>query len=215
LAISPDLPPLSQAPNLHLVGYVAAYYLPQADLLTDPVLASPGLITADLQLAPGAGWRALPTTPNTLKLEETPKTAAGVTTYQVRVSALRPQPNESILTALASLDRRPLLLLLVEATGRRRLIGSTEEYLLLSTTGEGQHPGARSGVELRLEGAATQRAPYYEGRVAVLSGAAVPPVAGGASGYVEIRDRRGNLMARVPAGTIVTLTSGFRATLSF
>ncbi len=202
-------------PHLNLAGYVAAYYLPQADLLTDPVLASPGLIKTDLELVPGAGWRALPTTPNTLKLEETPKVAAGITTYQVRVSALRPQPNDSILTALASLDRRPLLLLLVEASGRRRLIGSLEEYLLLSTTVEGQNPATRSGVELRLEGSAVNRAPYYEGVVAVLSGAAVPPAAGGASGYVEIRDRRGNLMARVPAGVTVTLTSSFKATLSF
>jgi hypothetical protein len=215
LAISPDLPPLSQAPNLDLVGYVAAYYLPQADLLTDPVLASPGLIAADLQLAPGAGWRALLYTPNTLKLEETPKTASGVTTYQVRVSAQRPQPNDSILTALASLDRRPLLLLLVEATGRRRLIGSTEEFLLLSTTGEGQNPATKSGVELRLEGSAVNRAPYYEGQVPVLSGAALPPIAGGAVGYVEIRDRKGKLMARVKAGTIVTITSSFKVTLSF
>lgn len=215
MAISTDLPPISQAPNLDLVGYVAAYYLPQADLLTDPVLASPGLVATDLELAPGAGWRALPTTQNTLKLEETPKPERGITTYQVRVSAQRPQPNDSILTALASLDRRPLLLLLVEASGRRRLIGSTEEYLLLSTTGEGQNPATRSGVELRLEGSATRRAPYYTGSVPVLSGAAVPSAAGGPSGYVEIRDRRGNLMARVPAGTIVTITSSFLAKLSF
>jgi hypothetical protein len=215
LAISADLPPLSQAPNPNLVGYVAAYYLPQADLLTDPVLASPGLISADLELAPGAGWRPLPYTQHTLKLEETPKTERGITTYQVRVSAQRPQPNESILTALASLDRRPLLLLLVEASGRRRLIGSTEEYVLLSTTVEGQNPATRAGVDLRLEGSATQRAPYYQGSVAVLSGAAAPALASSASGYVEIRDRRGNLMARVPAGTIVTITSAFKATLSF
>jgi hypothetical protein len=215
LAISPDLPPLNQAPNLNLVGYVAAYYLPQADLFTDPVLASPGLVSADLQLAPGAGWRQLPATQNTLKLEETPKLERGVTTYQVKVSAQRPQANDSILTALASLDRRPLLLLVVEATGRRRLLGSTEEYLLLSTTGEGQNPATRSGVELRLEGSAARRAPYYEGSVPVLSGAALAPIAGGATGYVEIRDRHGVLMARVSAGTTVTITSSFKVTLSF
>lgn len=87
MATSPDLPTLSQAPNPGLVGYVAAYYLPQADLLADPVLASPGLVAADLQLLPGAGWRALPYTTHTLKLEETPKAERGVTTYQVRATA--------------------------------------------------------------------------------------------------------------------------------
>ena len=139
---------------------MAAYYLPQADLAADPVLASPGLVAADLQLLPGAGWRALPYTTHTLKLEETPKTERGVTTYQVRATAQRPQPSPDVLATLASLDRRPLLLLLVEAGGGRRLVGSREEYVLLSTTGEGQHPGTKSGLELRFEGAATRRAPW-------------------------------------------------------
>jgi hypothetical protein len=214
LATSPDLPALSQAPNQGIVGYVAAYYLPQADLAADPVLASPGLVSADLKLLPGAGWRALPYTTNTLKLEETPKTERGVTTYQVRATAQRPQPSPDVLSAVASLDRRPLLLLLVEANGGRRLVGSREEYLLLSTTGEGQHPGTKSGLELRFEGAATRRAPYYQGAVPVLGGPALPPLAG-AGGYVEIRDKKGNLMARVPAGTVVTIASGFRVVLTY
>jgi hypothetical protein len=214
LATSPDLPGLSQAPNLGLVGYVAAYYLPQADLVADPILASPGLVVADLQLLPGAGWRALPYTPHTLKLEETPKTERGVTTYQVRATAQRPQPSPDVLATLASLDRRPLLLLLVEANGGRRLVGSREEYLLLSTSGEGQNPATKAGLELRFEGAATRRAPYYQGAVPVLGGAALLPPAG-AGGYVEIRDKKGNLMARVPAGTVVTVASGFRVVLSY
>lgn len=119
-----------------------------------------------------------------------------------------------MLATLASLDRRPLLLLLVEATGGRRLVGSREEYLLLSTTGEAQHPGTKSGLELRFEGTATRRAPYYQGAVPVLSGPALSPLAG-AGGYVEIRDKKGNLMARVPAGTVVTVASGFRVVLTY
>lgn len=214
MATSPNLPALSQAPNPGLVGYVAAYYLPQADLAADPLLASPGQVMADLQLLPGAGWRALPYTPHTLKFEETPKVERGVTTYQMRATAQRPQPNPDVLATLASLDRRPLLLLLVEASGGRRLVGSREEYVLLSTTGEGQHPGTKAGVELRFEGAAAHRAPYYTGAVPVLSGAPLAPPAG-TGGYVEIRDRRGNLMARVAAGATVTITSAFKVTLSF
>ncbi|MGI4760572.1 MAG: hypothetical protein ACRYF0_07700 [Janthinobacterium lividum] len=214
MATSPALPPLSQAPNPGLAGYVAAYYLPQADLAADLVLASPGLVAADLQLLPGAGWRALPHTQGTLKFEETPKLERGVTTYQVRATAQRPQASPAVLAALASLDRRPLLLLLVEATGGRRLVGSREEYVLLSTTGEGQNPATRAGVELRFEGAAARRAPYYTGAVPVLSGPALAPPAG-TGGYVEIRDRKGLLMARVAAGTTVTITSAFKVTLSF
>ena len=218
MADSPTLPPLSQAPNPGLAGYVAAYYLPQADLLADPVLASPGLVSKDLVLAPGAGWRPLLYTPNTLKLEETPKLDRGVTTYQVRATAQRPQPSPGVLTALAALDRRPLLLLLLESGGGRRLVGSTEEYVLLATTGEGQNPATRSGVELRLEGEASHRAPYYQGAVPVLGGPALPaPAAGGAggSGYVRLFNKKGQLMAQVPAGTDVTVASPFRVVLSF
>ena len=204
------MPALKQAPNPGLAGYVAAYYLPQADLLADPVLASPGLVSANLQLLAGAGWLPLPYTPHTLKLEETPKTERGVTTYQVRVSAQRPQPSPDVLTVMASLDRRPLLLLLVEAGGGRRLIGSTEEYVLLTTTGEGQNPAAKAGLELRFEGSATRRAPYYTGLVPVLGGVALPPVAAAASGYVRLFNRKGKLLATVAPGHDIILIGGFR-----
>lgn len=207
MAESPDLLPLSQASNPDLVGFVAAYYLPQADLLDEPP-------TGDLVLAPGAGWRSLPYTPHTLKFDETPKQDRGVTTYQVRVVAQRPQPDPAVLAALAGLDRRKLLLLLIEAGGGRRLVGSREEYVQLLTTSEGQSPASKAGVELRLEGSTTRRAPYYTGAVPVLDGPALPPPAG-AGGYVEIRDKKGVLMARVPAGTTVTVASGFRVKLSF
>ena len=214
MATSASLPPLIQPPNLNLVGFVAAYYLPQEDLVQDPIVGPAG-ITADLVLVPGAGWRALPYTQGTLKLDEQPKQERGGTTYQVRVTAQRPQPDAGVLAALAALDRRKLLLLLVEAGGGRRLIGNTEEYVQLLTSSEGQNPSTRAGVELRLEGTTTQRAPYYSGGAAVLSGTGVGPDPGGAGGYVNIVDKRGRLMARVPGGTTVTVASGFRVVLSF
>lgn len=195
-----------------LAGYVAAYYLPQADLAADPVLASPGLLTTDLALLPDAGWRPLPYTPHTLKFEETPRLERGVSTYQLRVTAQRPQPSPAVLATLASLDRRPLLLLLVEAGGGRRLLGSREEYLLLSTTGEGQNPATRAGVELRFEGVAVQRAPYYTGAVPVLGGKALVPPAGN-GGYVEVVDAAGNVMVVVPAGRRLRVASTFKVVL--
>jgi hypothetical protein len=207
LAISPTLPPLEQAPNLHLVGFVAAYYLPQEDL-AEELLVVDGAVVGELVLAAGAAWRKLPYTPHTLKLEETPKLERGVTTYQLRVTAQRPQPAPGVLAALEALDRRKLLLLLVEAGGGRRLLGNREEYLRLLTTTEGQHPGTRAGVELRFEGEATQRAPYYLGSAPLLSGGTVaaPPTA---AGYVDILDAKGNLLLRVAAGKTVKVLSSF------
>ena len=213
MAESSDLLPLSQPPNPGLVGYVAAYVLPQADLGAEPLVVG-GAIVADLVLVPGAGWRRLPYTQGTLKFDETPKPDRGGTTYQVRVVAQRPQPTPAILAALELLDRRRLLLLLVEATGGRRLLGNREEYVLLTTTGEGQNPSSKAGVELRLEGSATHRAPYYVGGAPLLSGGAVPQPAGG-GGYVQIFDNLGKLRAIVPAGTKVTVTSPFAFDLTY
>jgi hypothetical protein len=211
LATSPTLPPLSQAPNPGLVGYVAAYYLPQEDLLQEPELVA-GAIALDLVLAPGAGWRKLPFTANTLKLDEQPKTTRDGTQYQVRVTAQRPQPSAGVLDVVTQLDRRKLLLLLVEAGGGRRLLGSTEEYVQLLTSGEGQNPASRAGLELRLEGTTTRLAPYYLGGAPLLSGGAVAaPV--GRGGYVSIEDKHGNLMLRVPAGKTVVVASSFSVKL--
>jgi len=206
------LPPLGQAPNPGLVGYVAAYYLPQEDLLQEPLLEA-GAVAQDLVLAPGAGWRRLPYTPNTLKLDEQAKTTRDGTQYQVRVTAQRPQPSSGVLDAVASLDRRKLLLLLVEAGGGRRLIGSREEYVQLLASGEGQNPATRAGLELRLEGTTTRLAPYYLGAVPVLGGAALPAAAGTGGGYVRIEDAKGTLMALVPAGHTARISSSFKVKL--
>lgn len=186
---------------------MAAYYLPQEDLAAEPVVMN-GAVVGELELVAGAGWRKLPYTPNTLKLEETPKTERGVTTYQLRVTANRPQPDPGVLAALEALDRRKLLLLLVEAGGGRRLLGNTEEYVQLVTSTEGQSPATRAGVELRLEGEASHRAPYYPGGAPLLTGGTVsaPPTA---TGYVDIIDANGNLMLRVAAGKTVKVLSSF------
>ncbi len=206
------MPGLRQAPNPGLVGFVAAYYLPQEDLAADFVVEA-GAVAGDLVLAAGAGWRALPYTPNTLKLDEQPRAERGGTTYQVRVTAQRPQPDAGVLAVLASLDRRKLLLLLVEANGGRRLLGSREEYVQLLAGTEGQHPGTRAGVELRFEGSTTGRAPYYMGAVPVLGSGAGPALPAGTGGYVDIRDAKGRLLARVAAGKTVTILTPWKVLL--
>lgn len=189
------------------MGYVAAYYLPQEDLREEPVVVA-GAISQDLVLVPDAGWRKLPFTPNTLKFDEQPKVTRDGTQYQVRVTAQRPQPSPGVLDVVSQLDRRKLLLLLVEAGGGRRLLGSREEYVQLLTSGEGQNPAARAGLELRLEGTTTRLAPYYLGGAALLSGGAVAAPAG-TGGYVNIEDKNGNLLLRVPAGKTVVVASSF------
>lgn len=207
MAISPNLPALTQPPNPGLVGFVAAYYLPQEDLAAD-VLVENGAVVGALVLAPDAGWRLLPYTPHTLKLDEQAKIDRSGSRYQVRVTAQRPQPDPLVLAVLDSLDKRRLLLLLVEAGGGRRLVGTREEYVQLLAGTEGQHPGVRAGVDLLFAGETTRLAPYYAGPVPVLSGGGLGTLPGG--GYVRVFNRRGQLLATVPAGHDIIFTSGFR-----
>lgn len=214
MATSPTLPSLNQAPNPNLVGFIAAYYLPQEDLVEEPLVVN-GAVVGELVLAAGAGWRALPYTQGTLKLDEQPKADRGGPRYQVRVTAQRPQPDPGVLAVLAALDRRKLLLLLVEPGGGRRLIGTREEYVLLVTSTEGQNPATKAGVELRLEGETSHRAPYYPGGLPVLGGGAVPTGTSAPAGYVNVVDGTGKLLLSVPAGKTLVIKSWFKVFLSF
>lgn len=211
-AVSAGLGSLSQAPPQQLAGYAAAWYLPQEDLVQEPIVVG-GQVVGDLVLASGAGWRVLPHTAHTLKFDEKPKPDRGATIYQVKLQAERPTPTPAVLGALASLDRRRLLVLLQEHSGARRLVGNRDEYLRLLSSTEGQHPGTHAGLGLELSGDTTRLAPYYSGSMPVLDGEA-PGAAAVGSGVVEVRGREGVLLATVPAGSTLVLTSGFHVTFS-
>lgn len=210
-AVSAGLGSLSQAPHQQLAGYAAAWYLPQEDLRQEPIVVG-GQVVGDLVLADGAGWRGLPHTAYTLKFDEKPKPERGATIYQVKLQAERPMPTPAVLHALAELARRRLLLLVQEHSGARRLVGSRDEFVRLLPSTEGQHPGTHAGVGLELSGETTRLAPYYVGTMPVLDGEA--PAAAVGSGVVEVRGRKGQLLATVPAGNTLVITSGFRVALS-
>jgi len=211
-SVSGRLGTLSQAPQQQLAGYAAAWYLPQEDLRQEPIVAG-GQVVGDLVLASGAGWRVLPHTAHTLKFDEKPKPDRGATMYQVKLQAERPTPTPAVLSALAGLERRRLLVLLQEHSGARRLVGSRDEFVRLLSSSEGQHPGTHAGLGLELSGDTTRLAPYYAGAMPVLDGE-VPGAAAVGSGVVEVRGREGALLATVPAGHTVVITSGFHVTLS-
>ncbi|MDO7876010.1 hypothetical protein Q5H93_14800 [Hymenobacter sp. ASUV-10] len=211
-SVSSRLGSLAQAPQQPLAGYAAAWYLPQEDLVQEPVVVG-GQVVGDLVLASGAGWRVLPHTRHTLKFDEKPKPERGSTIYHVKLQAERPTPTPAVLGALAGLERRRLLLLVQEHSGARRLVGSRDEYLRLLSASEGQHPGTHAGLSLELSGETTRLAPYYAGALVVLDGEAPGADAVG-SGVVEVRDKAGRLMATVPAGNTLIITSGFRVALS-
>lgn len=213
---SPDNPtpltPINQEPNLDLAGFLQLYYLPVEDLLADPVVMN-GAIVGDLALRPGATWLELKLTQQTLKVAEVPKTDRHGTYYQVKVTGQRPQPTADVLGGFEALDPRPLVVLVRQANGQLRMLGTREAYLRLQAGTEGGGVAARAGLDVQLTGETPERGPYYAGVVPIPGGTAIIPIEAQV-GSVRVLNFKGELMAIVPAGRDLVISSGFRVALS-
>jgi hypothetical protein len=213
LAAAPyQLQSLPAGASAGLVGYAALYYLPVEALLTDP-LSDGTQITDDLALAPGAGWYELKVTPNTIKFDETPKLTRGVTTYTTKVAATRAQTGDEG-AALLALEGRRCLVMLREHSGRLRLVGSRESFLVFRAGSEASSPAARAGLDLQFTNELSRPAVYYAGSLPLASGGTVRGAGSGAgTGSVQVFNRKGELVATVAAGKAITILSGFRVAL--
>lgn len=211
LAAAPyQLQPLPVGSNAGLVGYVGLYFLPVEQLLAEPVTDG-AVITGNLAIS--GGWVELKVTQNTIKFDESPKSSRGLTTYTTKVSAIRAQTGDegAVLAAMAG---RRCVVMLREASGRLRLVGGRESFLLFRAGAEGSNPAARAGLDLTFTGELTRPAVAYSGTLPLLGGGTLSgavPVAG--TGSVQIFNRRGELVATVAAGKRITIKSGFRVAL--
>lgn len=199
-----------------LVGFASLFYLPVEDLLADPVVVG-GLVTT-LRLRPGAGWLEWKASQGTIKFDESPKPDRTGTAYSTKITLLRSLSSAQELAALRSLNRRRFVVLLKEHSGRLRLVGSREAFLTFQAGTEGSNPAARAGIDGQFSGVMPERAVYYTGVVPVGT-VALPPVGRDApavgTGTVQVRNHKGQLVAEVPAGTTITIRSGFRVALRF
>jgi hypothetical protein len=203
---------LTQAPLTSVVGYTALYYH-WADGLR-PWAVAGGLVVGDLASRPGFAWQALPLSPNTLKLTETPKDSRHGPSYQVKLQGERPQAAAHVLDAVATLARRPVVALVRQADGQLRLVGTLEAPLRLQSTGQGAHPGTRAGLDLLFSALTDALAPFYAGALVVEGTDAAAPVAGGSGGAVRVLDGRNQLRLVVPAGYDLIIEGPFRTELS-
>ncbi|MCA8831949.1 hypothetical protein [Hymenobacter pini] len=209
--------PLASPAGTDLAGYTGLFWLPVEDLLADPVMNG-SVITKSLALRPGAAWLPLRVTQATIKFDEAPKQLKGATAYTTKVSALRALGADE-LAVVETMDNRRCLVMLREASGRLRLVGSRESFLTFRAGSEGSNPSSRAGLDLTFSGELMQRAQYYQGAFPVDTDtgavdAAPGAGAGAGGGTVEIRNRKGVLIARVEAGKTVTISSGFRVALT-
>lgn len=199
---------MSQARLRTLVGYTAVYFL-WADGLPAFGVAAGRVVGALTPLA-GYSWQQLPLTPHTIKLTETQKESRQGNLYQVKLVGERGQAAANVLDAHDKLARRDLVLLVRQLDGQLRLVGSREEPLRLLITTQGQHPGARAGLDAAFTGLATRPAPFYTGALTVDGANVAAPVT---TGSFRVLDGRGQLQLVVPAGYDLIVEGPFRTDL--
>ena len=200
-------PDLSQLRLRTLVGYAAVYYLWADGLPPFSVVA--GQVVGTLTPLPGYAWQPVPLTPHTIKLTETAKDSRHGNLYQVKLVGERGQAAANVLDGLDALARRDLVLLVRQLDGQLRLVGSREEPLRLLTSAQGQHPGARAGLDLVFTGLATRLAPFYTGALVVGGASVAAPGAGG----TRVLDGHGELRLVVPGGYDLVIEGPFRTEL--
>ncbi|MBJ6109454.1 hypothetical protein JAO73_10545 [Hymenobacter sp. BT523] len=196
---------LHQAPLTQVVGYTQVYYH-WADGLR-PFAVAGGRVVGNLESRPGFAWQLLPLTAHTIKFTESPKESRHGSLYQAKLQAERPQPAPNVLDGVAALERRPVVLLVRQADGQLRVVGSPEEPLRLLTGSQGQHPGTRAGLDVTLSGLTTGLAPFYAGALPVDgqdAGAVVP------TGNIRVLDGQGRLLQVVPLGYDLIIEGPFR-----
>lgn len=199
---------LAQAPLPGLVGYTAVYYH-WADGLA-PFTVADGQVVGNLVSATGFEWQQLPLSQHTIKLTETPKESRHGETYQVKLQGERAQVPAPVLGAVATMTRRPVVVLVRQADGQLRLMGSPEEPLRLLPTSVGQHPGTRAGLDLLFSGLTTGLAPFYAGTLLVGGLSAAAPATGG----VRVLDGHGQVLLNLPAsGYDLVIEGPFRTVL--
>lgn len=192
-------------------GVETCWYVPVAEVLRVPDSEAPVLLD-DVILKPGATWYQMLATRSTLRFDQPGKSDRHGPYFQPKLVGTLAKYSADLVTGLEAMDGHQFLLLHRDANGEVWLTGSLDEPLDWSeTTTTGTDSANRNGTTYTFAADTTRRARAYRGRwtvseYGVQSGAQLQ----GNGGTIEIRDRRGRLMATVAAGQTVVVKSGFR-----
>ncbi|GAB3334252.1 hypothetical protein GCM10027511_43070 [Hymenobacter humi] len=208
-----ELRNVEQTPDDNLGGVEALWYTRAADVLNFP--ATGDLVIAhNLQLREGAFWYQLVSIRATVGYKQTPKGLGrhGDVHQQQLVGTLARHTAE-LAAGLEALEGQELVALYRDHNGQVQLVGTPEQPLSWKDSYDsGLVTGRRNNYDWTLAGETPRRARPYLGSWDVSAKGLETGLVlqGGSGGSVEIRDRAGNLMARVDAGHTVVLRSGFR-----
>ena len=205
-----------QAPADNLGGVEALWYARTADLLDFDDLGE--LPIGQLTLKPGAFWFQLVSTRGTVRYKQTQKDLGRHgESYTQKLIGTVPRHTAELAQGLEALERQELVVLYRDHNGQVQLVGTPEQPLKFTDAYDtGQDATTRNNYDWVLDGETPRRARPYLGTWDVSGRGLVGGVqlATGVGGVVYVRDRAGNLMATVPAGKTLVLSSPFRVSLA-
>jgi hypothetical protein len=207
-----ELRNVAQEPADNLGGVAAVWYTRAADLLNFPALGELAIVD-NLALKPGCFWYQLVSVARTVRYKQTPKALGrhGDTYTQQLVGTLA-RHTAPLAAGLEAMEGQELVVLYRDRNGEVQLLGTPEQPLTFRDAYDsGVDFLTRNNYDWTFSGETPRRARPYLGAWEVSGlGLQTGVVLQGNSGKVEIRDKRGNLMATVDAGRSVVLRSGFR-----
>jgi hypothetical protein len=212
-ANSYELRNVAQEPDDNLSGVAALWYARAADILNFPAWGDLA-ITQNLELVDGASWYQVVSVRQTVRYKQTPKDLGRHgESYTQALTGTLARHTAPLAAGLEALAGQDLVVLYRDRNGEVQLVGTPDEPLRWKDSYDtGLDAGTRNNYDWTLSGETPRRARPYRGTwevsgVGLGGGVVLQP---GTGGQVEIRDKRGNLMARVDAGQTVVVRSGFR-----
>lgn len=211
-----DLRPLQQEPGLDNLGGVEALWYARAADLVDFPAEGELVISRTLALRAGACWYQVLSVRGTVRYKQTLKTVGRHgESQQQQLQGTLARHTAALAQGLEAVAGQELVVLYRDHNGEVQLVGTPEQPLSWKDAYDsGVLGGSRNNYDWTLAGETARRARPYLGTWQV-AGQGLPAgggvVLGSApGGVVEIRDRRGRLLATVPAGRTVVVQSGFR-----
>ncbi len=190
-------------------GVEALWYVDVADVLSvpDPDMA---LIATDVVLRPGAYWYQLVATRTTLGFTQASKKDRHGDYFQPSLKGVLAKASIELAEGLEALDGRRFLLIYRDHNGAVWLVGAPDEPLAFSDKYDAGTATARNNYDFTFSGETTRRARPYAGTWNVSGlGLQTGLVLSGAGGAVTLRTAGGRVLAVVPAGKTVVLSSAF------
>jgi len=205
-----ELRNLAQAPGDNVGGIEAAWYALASDLVSFPVGGE--LPIDQLTLRPGASWYQLVSTRGTVRYKQTPKDLGRHgTSYAQKLTGTLARHSAELAQGLEALEGQALVLLYRDHNGQVQLVGTPAQPLAWTDAYDAGEisAGQRNNYDWTLLGETPRRARPYLGTWQVSSGGL--QLGAGTGGTIVLRTTGGRVLAVVPAGKTIILTSGFQA----